>query len=150
MLRRVPKVAWKKARTDHARQYKRLYTDYLVRYETDASGEPPHITNIKNLSAGGLKFLTKEPLQENATIKVVLLIPSLERPFRAQGRIVRVRCLKKRMIYSVAITFTDISPTDRDVINRYIEELAEDPMAKLFIDTTVDESPRGKGSARTK
>lgn len=148
MLRRAPKTAWKKVQAGQPRQYKRLYTDYLVRYETDVSGEPPHITNIKNLSAGGLKFLTKEPLRENATIKVVLLIPSLERPFRAQGRIVRVRRLKKRMIYSVAITFTDISAVDREVINRYVEDLSEDPAAKLFIDPNVDGSPRRKGPAR--
>ena len=123
----------KKNRFVNLRRYKRLSVDFLIKYETNSHTEP-RITNVKNLSAGGVKFLTRELIPEASILKVNLLVPPLEKIFHANAIVLRLRRLKKRLIYSVAVSFTNISAQDKEVINQFVENLSEAGDAKLKID----------------
>jgi len=120
---------------ENVRKHKRLNADYLLKYEAGGFGQNPQITNIKNISAGGMKFLTSEAIPETATLNVSVLIPPLEKSFMAHARVLRVRRLKKRLIYSVAVRFTDISKEDQSVLDDYVKSLAEiEGRASFLID----------------
>ncbi|HLD69673.1 MAG TPA: PilZ domain-containing protein [Candidatus Omnitrophota bacterium] len=124
----------KKSSGTEARRHKRLNADYLLKYETNEIGEGPKITNIKNISAGGMKFLTKEIIPETSSIQVNILIPPLEKSFQACASVLRVRRLKRRLIYSVAVRFTDIRQKDQDVLDEYVKSLSDDGKMSILID----------------
>lgn len=127
---------FKKSKTpagQNRRRHKRLDAHFLLKYETRTPGTSPRITNIKNISAGGAKFLTQESFPPSATIQVNILIPPLERSFPAKAKIIRVRRHKRKFIYSVAVEFTGIEPKDQEALNQFVETIKAEE-AKFAID----------------
>ncbi len=122
------------AKSLNARKHKRLKAAFLVRYETGRLGESPRITNVRDLSAGGLRFFAKDLLEESAVIKLQILVPPLERALPAQARILRVRRANKNFVYSVAVQFVDMSAHDREDLERFIEGLDANPDTRICID----------------
>lgn len=117
---------------DNRRKFQRLDADFLLKYEVGGKGSP-QITNIKNLSAGGLKFLSKEALPELANVKVELLIPPLEKAFQAMAKILRVRRLRKRLIYSIAVHFENLSAKEQEVLDQFVETVSTDDAVDFSI-----------------
>jgi len=118
----------------NARSHKRLRAAFLVKYETGRLGESPRITNIRDLSAGGLRFFTRELLEESSRIKLQVLVPSLERSLTAQAKILRVRRANRNFVYSVAVQFADLKPGDREDLAKFIETLDQNPETRICID----------------
>jgi c-di-GMP-binding flagellar brake protein YcgR len=133
-----------KYKTKNSRQYKRLNAVYLVKYQVRGAGDQPRLTNVKNISAGGLKFVAKEFLPQEAIIKLNILVPGLERTLEAAAQVLRVRRSREGFIYSVAVKFIEISSDDQWALNQFIEDLAKDKEARLLIDHANVVVRRGK------
>ena len=116
------------------RKNKRLRAAFLVKYETGRSGEPPRITNIRDISAGGIRFMTRDILPESSVIKVKVMAPPDGRVFEADARILRVRRANRNFIYSVAVHFENISVSDRESLDRFIEDAASHADTRICID----------------
>lgn len=133
----------KKSVTQNSRQHKRLKAAFLVKYQTGIMGEEARITNIKDISAGGARFLTREMLPASGKIKVNVLAQPLGRSFEAEARVLRMRRNKRTFIYSVAVQFTNISEKDKAQLNQFIESVANDAQTSFCIDH-ADVVVRGK------
>ncbi|MCB9799456.1 MAG: PilZ domain-containing protein [Candidatus Omnitrophica bacterium] len=133
----------KNAKTQNTRQHKRLKAAFLVKYQTGVMGDAARITNIKDISAGGARFLTREMLPASGTIKVNVLAQPLGRTFEAEARVLRMRRNKRTFIYSVAVQFTNISEKDKLQLNQFIENVANDEHTSFCIDH-ADVVVRGK------
>jgi len=118
----------------NARQFKRLKAFYLVKYQVSGKGDAPRLTNVRDISAGGVKFLTEESLPEDASIKLSILVPTLQRTLEAKAKILRVSRGKEGITYSVAVKFTDISGEDKLALNQFVEDIARDKDARVSID----------------
>jgi len=116
------------------RKNKRLKAAFLVKYETGRVGESAKITNIRDISAGGMRFMTREILQESAVIKVKVMAPPDGRVFDADARILRVRRANRKFIYSVAVHFENISASDRAALDGFIEDAASHADTRICID----------------
>lgn len=124
----------KKVKTTNTRQFKRLNVFYLVKYRVSGSKEEPQMANVKNVSAGGLKILTKEILPEKETLELTILIPHLKHTIEAKGVALRVRKADDSGTFAVAVQFTDISANDQNALNHFIENLAHDKEGHKLID----------------
>ena len=122
---------------ENHRQHDRLKGLFLVKYHSEEAGQEPKITNVRDISAGGLRFVTKELLNSGTAIKVSLLIPALNKSFDAKATILRVQKQKKGLYYSTALRFDDLSSTEEEVINSYIKQLALDQMSMSINEATV-------------
>ena len=116
------------------RRHKRLKLAYLVKYETGRAGEPSRITNIRDISAGGMRFVTKDILPETAVIKVKVMAPPDGRVFDAEAKILRVRRANRNFVYSVAVNFVNINPKDSGALERFIEDVAAHEDTRICID----------------
>ncbi len=123
----------KKYKVLNSRKHPRLNVSYLVKYEIKGHGEQPHITNIKDISKGGLRFLAHEPLPHNGMIKVNILVPPLERVLEANAQIVRVRRGKVGVLYYVAVSFLEMSQDDQEVIQQLVENVSKTGNADITI-----------------
>lgn len=106
----------------NSRHFKRLRVSYLLKYKPINSSEAPFISNIKDLSAGGVKFWTDQPLTEGTFLQLTILIPPLGRTLETLGRVQRVRYAAQNKIYYAGINFVELQTADQEALNRFIEE----------------------------
>lgn len=123
----------RKARGSDARQYKRVRLTYLVKYQMGGKGDP-HIANIWDLSAGGVRFWTADRIPDSSILNLSVHLPPLGRSVDAVAQVLRVRRARRKLFYYVAVRFLDLSREDRDAINQFAEELSEDKEASFLID----------------
>ena len=134
----------KKYQSENTRQYKRLFADYLIKYRmAGVQNEEPLVANIKDISAGGMRFWTEEALPQGALVFVEVMVPPLQRIIRAAARVVRVRPAEKRDVYYAAVRFVEISEEDQNAINFFIERIALQPGARAIVPDQPVVSRRG-------
>ena len=123
-----------KYKSTGTRQYKRLLADYLIKYRM-AGGENREfqVSNIKDISAGGVRFWTEDPLPEGALLLVEVLPPPLGRVLRALARVVRVRQGGKGDVYYNALRFVEISEDDQNALNYFIERVAAERGGRALV-----------------
>lgn len=123
----------KKIKALNSRRFKRFRADFLVKYQLDRKGEA-HITNVRDVSAGGLRFLTDRPVPESSLLNVSIYIPPLGRIVEAVAQVLRVRKAKGGILFNVAVNFLDLRREDREAINQFAETLSDDQRTRFLID----------------
>ncbi len=118
----------------NSRRYKRLKADYLIKFQLPGRDGEPMVSNIKDISAGGVKFWTDQVLPEDGLIQLSVLLPPLDRELKALGRIVRVRPAKDLPLEYVAVNFLELNLDAQAALNDFIEYTATLPVAKDLID----------------
>jgi c-di-GMP-binding flagellar brake protein YcgR len=108
----------------------------MLKYQTGLSGQMPQLTNVKDISAGGLRFLTKVPIDEGATVRLAILIPSFEKPIESEARVVRVECVQKgrEELYSISVKFDKIESAECKALDEFIHELTKENKKSFFVD----------------
>ena len=124
----------KSYKMENSRKFKRLKASYLIKYQIAGSTQEPFLANIKDLSAGGIRFWSDHFLQEGALLKFSLWVPPIERTLEGLIRIVRVRQAKGRMVYYMATRFLEIAAADQAALNNFIEKLAANPDTQDLIE----------------
>ena len=118
----------------NTRQYKRLLADYLIKYRVaGAANQDFSVSNIKDISAGGVRFWTEEPLREGSLVMVEVLPPPLGRVIRALARVVRARPAEKAPVYYNSVQFMEISEDDQTALNYFIERIASERGARSLV-----------------
>ena len=83
----------KKYNAENSRQFKRLTADYLVKYKPAGSGAESEdfVSNLKDISAGGIRFWTEYFFEEETLLEVSICIPPIDRVLHALARVIRIR-----------------------------------------------------------
>lgn len=105
------------------RKFKRVRVPFLLRYVVEASGTGA-VTNLKDLSAGGVLFASNQPLLQGGNLKLEINLPTVEKPISASARVVRVSKGAQSGIYRIATKFIDLNPQDKKLIRQLIERMA--------------------------
>ncbi len=127
------KLFRRKKKLQDTRRFKRFRLAYLIKYQINGKGEP-RITNARDISAGGLRFLTREQIPESSLLKVSVYMPPLERSVEGTAQVLRMRKSRKGFTYYAAISFLDLPEEDRNAINEFAESLSHDQDGRLLID----------------
>jgi len=80
------------------------------------SGATQVILEGLNISEGGMLLEPSGGFKMGQEISLHFTIPEIDKPLRPRARIIR-----KEPIDSVAVEFTELTPTDRNAIRRYIK-----------------------------
>ncbi len=124
----------KKYKMKNTRQFKRLLVPYLVKFKVAGSQDDFSISNLKDISAGGAKFWTENPLSEETLLNVQLCIPPIDSEFETIARVVRVRQVQDSGIFYIAIRFLEIPEPAQKALNDFIEEVSENREASRYVD----------------
>lgn len=116
-------MAFKKYRIFNARKFKRLKVNYLIKYQDVNSLGAPLVSNIKDLSAGGVRFYSNQETAQGTYLRLSILIPPMEMTFQALGRVMRVHRAPKLPIYYISVAFLELKSEEQDVLNRFIEDM---------------------------
>lgn len=121
---------------DNKRQYERLRSYCLIRYNKVADAKPgsEKTTNAKNISEGGLMFTSYEYLPVDSTIKVMINFPGRPEPVETVAKVKRcVKASETEEVYHVGILFLDISDMDRQQIHGHVEHAMRDKNGRKLI-----------------
>jgi type II secretory ATPase GspE/PulE/Tfp pilus assembly ATPase PilB-like protein len=109
------------------RAFSRLNSKVNIRYMTFKSQEqllkrgltPEQLSVTKDISAGGLLFVSDEPVSIGSILELKIELPYAEEPIECLARVVRIDEQEKK--YNIAVCFLDITNAERARLNKYVE-----------------------------
>ncbi len=79
-------------------------------------------TSAKNISAGGLVFITKEEVSVESILDLVVELPDEQEPIHCLAKVIRQEPVENGKKFDTAVCFMDLSPASRSRLERYIEK----------------------------
>ena len=107
------------------RQYPRVETQIPVRYRKQSGADETLGSGslTGDVSAGGLRFRTKEFISAACNLILELDIPSLTRPIRATSKVAWIKNANTGEDYEVGNQFMEITKMDQELISQYVNGL---------------------------
>lgn len=105
------------------RRFKRVRVPFLLRYTVEEIGVQG-ITNLHDLSVGGVLFTAEEGVPKGARVRLEIALPKREQPIITFARVVRVSRVPHWGLYRVATEFENLKVSDRKEIRRLVERFA--------------------------
>ena len=116
----------KKVRSVNARTEKRIRVPYLMKYRPLGSGVPFEVNNLKDISAGGLRFTADKPFDGETLIEVHLIIPPLNAHLETLAKVQRSRRAQDALVYYVSAVFVSLDEEKQNAIRQFIEMVERD------------------------
>jgi len=111
------------------RAYMRLNCEANLRYKVFKSQQdlikrgfaPEQLSVTKDISAGGMVFISDEPTPIGSILEVKIELPNGEEPVECLARVVRIEEGETEGKYSIAVCFLDITGAQRTRLNKYVQ-----------------------------
>ncbi|MBI3602655.1 MAG: PilZ domain-containing protein [Candidatus Omnitrophica bacterium] len=106
------------------RKHMRIYRHFILRYyfASDPSAKK-EVSQINNISRGGINFSAAAPLKLGEALEIELKTPFLDENLCLQGVILECREKIPQIIYEVRLQFKDISQQAKDILAK-VEQYA--------------------------
>ena len=74
----------------------------------------------KNISEGGICFVTWDKFEPDVLLRVELYIPGRDRPIKALVKVIWTKKRKSRVGYNTGVSFRKVEKEDRNALTRYL------------------------------
>jgi hypothetical protein len=92
------------------RKHIRIYRNFILTYhERDQSSTTHDISQVNNVSKGGMNFSSSHPLKQGVVVIVDLKAPFIADTMRLEGLVLECREKIPEMIYEIRVQFQKIS-----------------------------------------
>lgn len=112
----------KRYQYQNTRIWTRLPVDWYVKYALADSPGPEALVTAADISAGGLRLMTRERVPVGTRLQLKINVPPLRRGIAAEGRVVRVIPRTPGTI-EWGVEFEQMAETDRAELNQQIEAM---------------------------
>ncbi len=103
------------------RAYQRISSFNLLKYYDPSARSPELLTNIVDLSEGGLQFTARQKLATGSMIQMVINLIERNQDIPILGRVVWIRPLDIRYkVYRVGVLFEEIRPEHRGLLRSLV------------------------------
>jgi hypothetical protein len=101
------------------RQHIRIKKNYIIRFcEKHNPSLKFDVSQVENISKGGLCFTSTVPFNEGADIAIELRTPYVSDTIYLEGYILSTKETVKGLVYANRLKFHDISPESADVLEK--------------------------------
>ncbi len=101
------------------RQFIRIKKNYIIRFcEKNNPSLKFDVSQVENISKGGLCFTSTVSFQEGADIAIELRTPYVADTIYLEGHILNSRETVKGLVYANRLKFHDITPESADVLEK--------------------------------
>jgi c-di-GMP-binding flagellar brake protein YcgR len=98
------------------------YKVFKTQEEITKRGISPEALSVtKNISAGGILFISKDNLAVGSILEVKIELPDDEKPIECLARVVRVEDTGQDNNFDIALCFLDITSAQRARLDRFVE-----------------------------
>lgn len=110
--------------TINGRQHPRVEAPFLLRFEPAELSQPtqPALANVKDISAGGIRFWANQPVREGGLVKITLLFSQEGETITILARVIRSRRAEDKPVYYTAAYFLEMKEEDYQALTRFIED----------------------------
>ena len=107
--------------TEERRSTPRVESQLLVKFRvlSDPLGKW-HMTPLKDLSSGGVRFTAEHPAAPGTALELQLLLPTMATPLRLTGRVSWARPSTMPHLVEYGVAFTELPPAQRADIDQLI------------------------------
>ncbi|MCX5700364.1 MAG: PilZ domain-containing protein [Candidatus Omnitrophica bacterium] len=123
---------FKKSDPTDKRVHKRLKARLLVKYHLKDGMSENVVTNLKNISVGGVSFATGISVTKNSFLELEILFLPEGYLLKTKGKVVWVNLIARSKQYLLGIEFEGLSEQDKELLNRYINEALKFNSKKNF------------------
>ena len=96
--------------SDERRKYLRIYRNFIMSYHEKGKSMIRHnVSQVNNVSKGGLGFASTHPLKEGTGVMIDLKAPFIADPIRLEGVVLECKEKIPELIYEVRLQFQEIS-----------------------------------------
>jgi len=111
--------------SDERRKDPRIYRNFIMSYHEKGKSAKTHdVSQVNNVSKGGVNFSSTHPLKKEAILTVELKTPFISDSLILDGFVVDCREKIAGMIYEVRLKFQDI-PSEALVVLEKIEKYSK-------------------------
>ena len=110
--------------SNNRRQHVRIYRNFILTYGLVSNPlAQKEVSQINNISQGGMNFSVTEPLKVAEVLTIELKTPFLAESVYLQGEILECREKISQLIYEIRLKFIDPSAAAKEILVK-IEQLA--------------------------
>jgi c-di-GMP-binding flagellar brake protein YcgR len=107
---------------EERRKYKRIKKNFILTYFLqDKPSQKHEITQLKNISKGGMCFVSSQQLPLSAVVCVELQTPFLTESVRLQGEVLGSHEKVKDMLYETRLQFVGLKPETEYLLSQLLE-----------------------------
>ncbi|HBO97492.1 MAG TPA: hypothetical protein DE315_02740 [Candidatus Omnitrophica bacterium] len=118
-----------KAGGSERRVYSRLDAKVNIRFQAFETREellkhgftPEQLSVTKNISAGGLFFVSREPIAAGSILDMKIELPGTSDVIECLAKVLQVEEVEEEKIYNVKVNFLDLTSAQRTKLNKYVE-----------------------------
>ncbi len=107
----------------NSRRHPRVDVSYLIKYQKVHQFDGIHVSNIKDISAGGVRFWTDESVMEGELLQMKILLPPLGHVLHVLGKVRRVRGVERSGVYYVGVSFYQMRAEDQQQLEAFVNRL---------------------------
>ncbi len=95
--------------SDERRKYLRIYRNFIMSYHEKGKSTISHnVSQVNNVSKGGLNFSSTYPLKQGLVVTVDLKAPFIADPIRLEGVVLECREKIPEMIFEIRLQFQEV------------------------------------------
>ena len=108
------------------RKHVRIYRNFILSYHPLSNPlQQKSVSQINNISAGGMNFSVSEPLQAGEMVEIELKTPFIADNLCLQGAVLECREKISDLIYEVRVQFKDIPAHAKEILAK-VEQYAKE------------------------
>jgi hypothetical protein len=109
------------------RKYSRINKNFVLSYSTQADPDKKiEITQLKNISRGGMCFITARSFAPDTALSIELKTPFISETTCLQGRVLKSHEKAKGLLYETRLQFTELSPHGQFLLDKLIEFIVKE------------------------
>lgn len=120
------------AERQERRKSKRLRRHFVIAYRVHKAGAEYDLSQIKNISKGGLRFTTSRQYSSGAVLSIELRTPISRDRIKLLGKVVASEVLMDGLIYDTRVTYIDMDKDTEVLIEKIIQYLSQIEKKKRF------------------
>ena len=95
---------------DERRKHSRIYRNFIISYHEKGKSTVKHnVSQVNNVSKGGLVFSSTHPLKEGVVVTIDLQTPLIANPTRVEGVVLECKEKIPELIYEIRLQFLEVS-----------------------------------------
>lgn len=103
------------------RKHPRISGSFIVSYRIPEEADKVDISQIKNLSLGGMLFTTNRQFPPNTKLALEIRLPFDPHPIMLIAKVIESRKIVKDLIYDTRLEFLDVDEIHKKVISQTVE-----------------------------
>lgn len=117
----------KNKNNDERRRYQRINKKFILSYfERSNPSQKFEITQLKNISLGGMCFIASRPLELSSNLQIELRTPYLSDRTHFDGKVLESHEKVRDMIYEIRTEFNELNSQAKFLIEKLMEVFLND------------------------